>query len=244
MRKKLMLVMGLLCFMGSTAFAIDFMGPPTAELKAGQWDVGFVYSTTERDLEISGFGLKATGEVETNRYYGNIGYGLSDYLELGIKLGVADAEAEGADIGGLDFAWGFSTKYTFASDETLDWGALFQMSWLNTDDSDTYDLTDYGYGAAESAKLELDVYEMQIAVGPTFKQEGWKLYGGPFVYLVDGDLDITALGGKAGFDVEEDSAFGGYVGACFDLAENTNLAIEFAGVSGGWGLGIGISWEF
>ena len=245
MTKKLVLVMGLLCFIGSTAIAIDFMGPPTAELKEGQWDIGFIYSRTERDLEISGLGVKITKEVETNRYYANIGYGLTDYWELGIKLGAADAEEDslGLDFA-TDFAWSWNTKITFASDENVDWGALFQMSWFETDDSGVYNLTGLGMGAATAAKMELDISEIHIAIGPTLKREGWKLYGGPFVYLVDGDLDATVAGAKFGLDVEEDSAFGGYVGASFDVAENTNLAIEFAAVSNGWGLSTGIFWEF
>ena len=224
------------------AKAIDFMGPPTAGLKQGQWDVGFIYSFSEMDLEVSGYGISDTlKNVESNRYWANLGYGLADWLEINLRLGAANAEADDLEFdGSTDFAWGFNTKITFASDEKIDWGALFQMSWLKTDDS--YDFSAYGYSG--SADVEVDAYEIQIALGPTLKMEGWKLYGGPFVHLVEGDLDAKVAGVTYGFDLEEDSAFGGYVGTQIDLAENTALNVEGQLTGGGWGIGGGIVWKF
>ncbi len=226
------------------AKAIDFMGPPTAELKQGQWDVGFIYSFSEMDLEVSGYGISETlKDLKSNRYWANLGYGLEDWCELNLRLGAADAEADDLDFdGGADFAWGFNTKITFASDDKIDWGALFQMSWTKTDDSYNYDLSEWGLGTSQS--VEVDAYEMQIAVGPTLKMEGWKLYGGPFVHLVEGDLDVKIAGVTVGFDLDEDSAFGGYVGTQIDLAESAALYVEGQFTGGGYGIGGGIVWKF
>jgi hypothetical protein len=81
---------------------------------------------------------------------------------------------------------------------------------------------------------------------------GWKLYGGPFFYMFNGDFDLkeTNSGGevsswwKGKADVEEDSSFGGYIGAKFDLSQNTAMTVEFSAISDGWGLGTGITFKF
>lgn len=245
MNRKLVMVVGLLCLLSSASLAIDFMGPPTAELNEGQWSFGFLYSSSERDLEVEGFGINAPlDDVETTRYFANLGYGLTDWWEFGLRLGVAESEIDDIDFnGGTDFAIGWGTKITFASDENIDWGALFQASWSQGDESYNYDFSEYGLGTGKF-NIDIDAYEIQMAVGPTIKMEGCTLYGGPFVYLVYGDLDAKALGVTVNFDIEEDSAVGGYIGAAFDLAENTTLSVEYAAIDGGSAIGALIGWKF
>jgi len=78
---------------------------------------------------------------------------------------------------------------------------------------------------------------MQIAVGPTWKlNDTLSIYGGPFVHLIDGDVENA--------DLEEDSAFGGYVGAEAALADNTSLFGEIQLTGSGWAIGAGIGWKF
>ena len=232
---RFVLIVAVLLLFGANCFAIDFMGPPTAGLKQGQWNIGAIYSFSETDLEISDadYTLK---DVEINRYWANLGYGFADCWEANLRLGAANAEIDdfgGEDFsGGTDFAWGFNTKVTFASAEKIDWGALFQMSWIDTEDT------------IEGVDLEIDGYEMQIAAGPTLKMEGWKLYGGPFLHFVDADIEVEILDLTGSADLEEDSEFGGYVGTQIDLTENTALNIEGQVTGGGWGIGAGIGWRF
>lgn len=250
---RIRFVVLVLALFGSRCFAIDFMGPPATELKSGQWKTGFIYSFSEQDIEVSGLGIDATlDDVEVSRYYVGAAVGIWDGWELSGRIGASKVEADIEDVefdGGTDFAWSWGTKITFASDEKVDWGALFQMSSLRGDDSFTIDLSDFGLGTG-SADVELsDAYEMLIAVGPTFKMESWKLYGGPFLYLVKGDLEVkgTVAGesGKATFDLEEDTMFGAYIGTQIDIAQNTCLNVEYAMTVGGdWGIGAGIGWRF
>ena len=234
-------VLVLLLF-GAHCFAIDFMGPPATELKSGQWKAGLIYSHSEQDIEVSsgtiaGIDLSSgtIDDVEVNRYYAGAAVGIWDGWELNGRLGAAEVETDVDDVeldGGTDFAWSLGTKITFASDEKIDWGALFQMSSLKGDDN------------IAGIDFEIDAVEMQIAVGPTFKMEGWKLYGGPFICLIDGDLDIKVPGDEESFDLEEDEMVGAYIGAEIDIAKNTCLAVEVAGISGGWGAGAAIGWRF
>jgi hypothetical protein len=79
---------------GSTAFALDPMGPPAAGLKQGQFKAGADYSHSEMDLELSdGTWIEYidgvfwdAGEAEsftlknfkTNKVYANLGYGFAE----------------------------------------------------------------------------------------------------------------------------------------------------------------------
>jgi len=241
-------VLVLLLF-GAHCFAIDFMGPPATELKSGQWKAGVIYSFSEQDIEVSGLDIDETvDDVEINRYYAAAAVGIWDGWELNGRIGAAKVEADVASIefdGGTDFAWSWGTKITFASNEKIDWGALFQMSLLRGDKKDV-DLSDWGLSSSSDVELS-DAYEMLIAVGPTFKMEGWKLYGGPFLYLVKGDLEVkSTVSEESGtLDIEEDTMFGAYIGAQIEVAKNTCLNIEYAlTVGGDWGVGAGIGWRF
>lgn len=243
MKKRYVLAIGLLCAMSSAVFGIDFKGPPAASLKAKKWSAGFIYSQTERDMKLTNYVGEGTGEIESKRSYLGIGYGVTDYWEVDVRLGVADADEKNVELPS-DFAWGLGTKVTFSSTDNIDWGGLFQMNWIHTEDSGSYSFAKYGLAAATNAKMDFDIYEIQVAVGPTIKQPGWKIYGGPFFYFAGGDLRVTTGGTEYKFHVEEDSNFGGYIGASFDIGANTDLTVEVSGIREGWGLGTGITWKF
>jgi len=224
MAKKLLLVsvvLTVLALAGSSALALAPMGPPTAGLKTGQFRVGIEYAYSDLDMELDGEELDG---VTSNMIFGNLGYGIMDDWEAFVRLGVANADIEDGDFSGdYGFAWGLGTKVTFLKQENLNWGALFQITWMNSEDED----------------VEIDAYDMQIAVGPTWKlSDTLSIYGGPFVHLIDGEVS------DGNGDLEEDSAFGGYVGAEAALAENTSLFGEFQFTGAGWAIGTGINWKF
>jgi hypothetical protein len=242
MKRKIVLT-GVLCVMVgmlcSAAFAAAPIGKPTAGLKTGQFRAGFDYAWGEANLELSYGGSSITlKDVETNSYLANLGYGISDDWEVYIRLGVANADFEDFD-GDYGFAYGFGTKVTFAKDDKLSWGALFQMGWTKSED--TYTDTDFGLGMFD---MEADFYEMQIAVGPTYEMEGWRIYGGALLYFLDGDLDVKGAGVSGSIDIEEESQFGGYVGAEFDLAENCLLYVEGQFTGDAEAIGAGVAWKF
>jgi opacity protein-like surface antigen len=226
MEKKLLLVVVVLATValaGSAALALAPTGPPTAGLKTGQFRVGVEYSYSNEDMKLEGHKLDNT---TSNMIFGNLGYGIMDDWEAFVRLGVANVDYKDGDFSGdYGFVWGLGTKVTFLKQENLNWGALFQMTWTNSEDEG----------------VEFDFYDMQIAVGPTWKlSDTLSIYGGPFVHFINGDVD--GYGYTA--DLEEDSAYGGYIGAEAALADNTSLFGEFQLTGSGWAIGTGINWKF
>ncbi|TFG49794.1 MAG: hypothetical protein E4H40_02395 [Candidatus Brocadiia bacterium] len=256
-----------MAFLTSTVFAIGHIGPPTAELKKGQWDLGFNYSYSTQDLDSSSakyvwdgdepehFKLK-TKDFNVHRYYAVGGYGICDRWEVFGQLGVADLKAdfEGDDwTDGVnfdnDFAWGLGTRFTLAQQDKVKWGFSAQANWLDTSNTEKgIEVDEVTYTWKE--KYSIETFELLLAFGPTIDMGGWKLYGGPFYYYLDGDYewkesysDTTDVGKETG-DLEEDSNFGGFIGAIVPLAKNVNMTAEFSATADGWGLGTGITFKF
>jgi hypothetical protein len=278
MMDKRFLVVGLVIVsLCANVFAFAFVGPPTAELKKGQWSVGFDYSYSKQGLEkttLEGtyFSIDAGvpqststklkfKDLKTQRYYGTIGYGIDDWWELNVSLGIADVKDTYKQVGdkvyewiGInfdnDFAWGWGTKVTFARQDKIDWGVAFQMNWMDTSMSyDTIEGTDELYKRTPS----LSTYDLLVAVGPTVDMGGWKLYGGPFYYYLNGDLDSKVIGyDEDGFDfIDKESGdlrakdnFGGFIGAQVDLTNGIAWTAEVSAQQNGWGFSTGIAWKF
>ncbi|TET88118.1 MAG: hypothetical protein E3J46_05515 [Desulfobacteraceae bacterium] len=134
--EKKMWVTVLVVVLGSSTLAVGLtpMGPPRAGLTKGQYRVGLDYSYSEMDLKLSGYGFSWTADVEANMLFGNFGYGISDKWEGFVRLGFANVEAEDFD-GDNEFAYGFGTKLTFAEQDAVTWGALFQIGWFEGEDT-------------------------------------------------------------------------------------------------------------
>lgn len=224
-RKRMLLLVVALMVAGlwsSAAWALRPMGPPMAGLKQSQMSVGFDFSWSEMNLEVDG---GTVDDVESVAYLANLGYGIADNWEAFIRLGIAGIDVDDEGFSGDDqFAYGFGTKVTFAENDPLTWGGLFQMDWTKSEDED----------------VEIDTFEIQIAVGPTYQMEGMSLFGGPFLHFVDGEG--TAPGDT--FDLEQESEIGGYVGAQFDIAENASWNIEYQFTGDASAICTGIVWRF
>jgi hypothetical protein len=271
MKIKLFLVMGLLCFLSAQTFALNFMGPPTAELNQGQWSVGYNYSYSVQDLDktrqnwslINDGVVTSTGEgqlriedLSVQRHYVGINTGFTDWWEIYTRLGFSDVKG---DIHWLDvdskaaynfdndFAWGWGTKITFKKSDTIAWGASLHMNWLDTSTSKTEGAS--GSGPWRDT-VRIDTYDTLLAVGPTIDMGGWKLYGGPFYYSLAGDYEHERdffelnLVEREDARIEEDSSFGVFVGAVVDLNENSDLTAELSFTSDGWALGAGVAKKF
>jgi hypothetical protein len=261
MEKKVLLlgvvVVGVLC---SAAFALAPMGPPIATLKQGQWSAAGEYGYSKMDLQAdvkwsaSGPGLAESGKESTtvkdfksSMFFANLGYGVSDNWEAFLRLGAADVKMQGGFDGGYGFAWGFGTKVTFLKQDSITWGGLFQMTWFNPgDDKMTDDVND----VLVSGNAEVNWWEMQIAVGPSWQTGGLCIYGGPFLHFLNGDYDekLTGTGSisKATANIEQDSEFGGYVGAQCDLGNwiqnaSWNADLQFTGDA--WAFATGVIWR-
>ena len=231
--EKKMWVAALVAVLASSTLALGLapMGPPRASLNQGQSSAALDYSYSEMDLEFSGFGTTATEEVETNMLFANLGYGITEQCEGFARLGVATIEVEDFD-SGSEFAYGLGTKLTLAEQDAVTWGALFQIGWFEGDDS------------IAGVDVEIDAYEIQIAAGLTYEAENMRIYGGPFLHFVDGDGNAEILGYSGSFDVEQESVFGGYIGAQMDTAKNSFLNVEAQFTGDAWALGFGIGGRF
>jgi hypothetical protein len=257
------------------------MGPPKALLGQDRWDLGIEYGHQTMDLEASGTdiniehipvlhittrkGKYEIEDLESNIIMGRASYGINDNWDAFVRVGITDVESDieqtfpdsaqheyqGFD-GSFGFGWGFGTRATFWQDEEVSWGGLFQITWLEPDDSSITSIISPG-DLNYSGSAEIDIWEVQIAVGPTLRlDDNFRVYGGPFLHFVNGDLDLsgstvdmgTDLRVEAEGDIEEKSQIGGYVGANLDVDQNTSCCLEFQFTSDAWGIGIGAARRF
>lgn len=226
MKKIVIIILVLMC---SQAFGLTLMGPPMAELEQGQKGLGLNLSYSEMDIKESVLGGSWTFSVESFTYLINLGYGISDNWEAFVLLGLTDVEHEDLDRSS-EFAYGFGTKFTISQQDSLSLGGLFQITWSEADDT------------VLGIETEIDYYEIQIAVGPTYTNDTVSIYGGPFLHFIDGDVDYKTLGVTS--DIEQESEFGGYIGLNAELAENTNWQIELQFTGDAYAICTGISWKF
>ena len=245
--------------------------------------VGFSHGEVDLDTrgtgrEDEGFGFFAPvsdkHEIEnltTNIILGSLGFGISDSWDVFVSVGAADAEDDiteelaGGAVGnrytGFDssyeIAYGFGSRATFWEDGDITWGGLFQILWQNPDGS--VDLGAFTDPIARTdaftltGDAELDFWELQVAVGPTWEGDNFRVYGGPFLHIVDGDIDIDTAGVDAADapwrvvssgEVEEASRFGGYAGAQWLMSENTIANLEIQVTADAWAVGLGAVWKF
>ncbi len=221
-------------------------------------------------------------DFKTQRHYATFGYGVQDWWEVYFQLGCADVKAKmqtdeygaAGDAGDFnfdnDFAWGWGTRITFHEQGNIRWGASVQMNWLDissdrkaieVDDNDEVDAngTPVITTFTDEFGVDLETYDLLIAVGPTVDMGGWKLYGGPFFYYLSGNMNLkyssvretskdsstSAMKLKAGGDLEKaDSNFGGFIGAQFALWGNTHLTTEFSFTGDSSAFGAGVSCKF
>ncbi len=235
---SIVVVAGLL---SSSAWALTPLGPPRAGLKQKQNSLGFSFASSEMDLEISGYGLSYTAtDIDWKTYLANLGYGLSDDCELYVLLGFSKCSTDDFN-GSTEFSWGFGSKFTVAKDKQVTWGGLFQMVSLSSEDSATSEVPIQGY---TSASVDVQLFDIQIAFGPTYTQEAFSIYGGPFLHFVDGDLDVRANWDSGSVDIEQESEFGGYFGAMIELAESASLFGEYQMTGDASAFAGGIVWWF
>jgi hypothetical protein len=248
------------------------MGPPVAGLKQGQFKTGVEFSYSEMDLETTdgtfvelldglffdagqatSFTIK---DFEIAKTYLNLGYGFADMFEGFLRVGGTKGsfgdsiweDAEEFDSGN-ELAVGAGIKVTFLEQDGLKLGGLFQGS-----------ASEY-HGKMESPNwtgpdfVEIDMTEVQLAVGASYTwAERFSIYGGPFMHFVGGELDnevgasITETGellnSQYVWDLDEDSVFGGYVGAQLEVAEGCSVNVEYQKTAAADAFAASILWRF
>jgi len=227
----LMLIVIGLCGSGTLATT---MGPPAAGLEAGKYGVGLDYSNSEigidvdsertsltlqavylndvrqpnldKEFQVDPEKLKFEEKFESDMIFANLGYGVSDKLEVFLRLGMADFDANDMD-GSSEFAYGLGARATFYEEGNLKLGALLQMTWAKADGDfyeqkrivvkDAFGNDEINETVGTTSTWEIDYYQLKFAVGPTYKlTEDFSIYGGPFYHLVSGDYDMERSGEK------------------------------------------------
>jgi len=211
----------------SQAIALSPMGPPIPDIDVGQYGIDFGYGYGEVDVKASGYGVSATlSGVDFSTIFAQLNYGIAENWQGSFRLGTAEIE------GDSDFTWGLGTKVGLGEHYGLDWGALFQINWFDNEEAFTVD----GY----SGIMDFEAYEIQLALGPTYKTDNFSIYGGPFLHFIEGDLELLGLT----FDLEQESVIGGYVGISTEIAENTDLNLEFQATGNAQTIGLKLAWRF
>ena len=264
MKHTPLLAIVMVVALGSGVLGVGFLGTPTAEIGQGNWSIGYDYSYSSQDTEKrtgvfweDGFGEDTLNmrleDFKVQRHYAVIAYGLTNEWDVYVKLGIANLKASKKDYDtdislynpsmnfDTDFAWGWGTRYTFAQQDIITWGAALQMNWLDTEWK--------GTDGNNRLKADFDSYDLFVSVGPTVDLGGWKVYGGPFYYYLNGDYDLSitddlGLWYTEKADIRADRNWGGFIGSTVDLGHNLNWTIEYSTTGKGWGLGTGIAWSF
>ncbi|MHC4434043.1 MAG: hypothetical protein ACYTBS_19545 [Planctomycetota bacterium] len=277
---KLVVALVAVGMCSSVALALPPMGPPKAMVGQDQWTVGVGFSYGEMDLEARGKGQENQGagfaapafdehdieDLTTSMILGTLGFGVSDSWDVFVSVGGADAqdditgELPGGTVGNRysdfdsshEFCYGVGSRVTFWEDGDITWGGLLQIIWQNPDGSiDLRAANDPTFTLTGDA--ELDFWELQVAAGPTWEGDNFRVYGGPFLHIVDGDVDLDTTGVDAfaatwqvisNGDVREASQLGGYAGAEWLLYENTMANVEVQFTSDAWAVGLGAVLKF
>ena len=285
MRKitTLLIIGAFVTGISNSAFALSPMGPPKARLEPRQWSFGLDYEHSEMDLETvsnprietqDGVVVTDTDPVKSkyeidgltsNMVYANIGYGLSGSWDLYVQAGLSDAQADITEVqaGGVTgdkyknfdssygLAWGVGTRATFAKDGDITWGGLLQVSWAKPDSSGLTCVGDPNF----EGDAEIEYWEIQLAVGPTFESEYYRIYGGPFLHFVYGSIDLkgtatypepdpAVITVNSSNNINNNVNIGGFIGTQLYLAENSSLYAECQFTSDAFGIGVGIAWKF
>jgi len=257
---------------GPAAFALSPLGPPTSGLKQEDFKIGADYSHSKMDLELNdgkyveyldGW-FDASGaesdltlkDIKINTVYANIGYGVTDKLEVFLRLGGTNAKFGGSTFwpsgdefdSNTDFSIGGGIKATFFEEGKLKVGGLIQVDWSELDGA----IRPKEWPVADDT-VQFDLTQVQIAVGPSYElTERVLIYGGPFLHFVYGNWEDVynqfdpagLLTSKKSWTVEEDSCFGAYIGTQMEINENSTFLIEYQQTSSAYAVGASIAVTF
>ncbi len=259
-------------FWSSEAFSLDVMGPPAAGTENGMFEAGIEYTNSKMDLEFHnglyseyidgvfdnwGEALDITlRDLKINRTYAKFGYGFYNNAEVFLRLGGFNAkfgdsiweDSEQFD-SGPELAAGGGIKLTFFRNGKMKLGGLFQLNTSHFDGR----LEASHWAAADS--VEINLTEAQLAAGASYAcNEHLTIYGGPFLHFINGDISDefsqvdSGTGGlltsKYTWDIKQESALGGYIGAQMSFNENCSFNLEYQQTADASAFGIGLLLKF
>jgi hypothetical protein len=269
-------ILGVLLLWTPYVLALDRMGPAVGQLGQGKFSIGLDYAFSDTDLDASGHSVYTSQQtaaepppiivrqykkhsatmdrVNMNRLYATVGYGLLEQTDLFVRLGGAQIEYK--DDGGTHPALSSGVRSTFYTKGDLQIGGLAQVSWSQA-----------GYkaipfpnpfnGSQVAMRGDLDLYEIQAALAASYQlTEPFSIYGGPFLYFADGDLDLgrdnpwhvwipegKALSLKSSYDIEETCRLGVYIGAEYKITAGVTWGIECQYTPDAEAIATGLAWR-
>jgi hypothetical protein len=230
-----------------------------------------VYTTGGPTLE-----LRESVDVDDlamNMFFGTVAYGVGDTWDLFVRLGVADAQddltakdvalvtsvAGDPDIaqqysigkydGNLGFAGGIGTRATLYRSGPWAFGGLAQVTWFFPGDSDVrYTDPIWGDDAVQTGQVSIEFWEAQVSLAAIYEIDTLRLWAGPFLQFIDGDLDrdgSTSAGDFRGefcgsADLEEKSELGGHVGVDWEASSEVHVWVEGQLTGDSWFFGAGL----
>ena len=266
----------VVCSSAPIALALDPMGPPVAEFEQGQFKAGLEFSYSEMDLEVTNGTFiefldgvdPITGELipksftlknfEAAKTFANLGYGFTDNVEGFLRIGGTRAEF-------VDSLWVDSEEFESGSNLAIGAGlkAFIELGGLKVGGIIQGSYAEY-QGELDAPQwpapdfVEIDLTEVQLALGASYTTWSFSIYGGPFLHLISGDLydnetllfieEDTEVPGLLNteyvWDLDEDSIFGGYIGAQLEVAEGCSVNVEYQKTAAADAFGASIFWRF
>jgi hypothetical protein len=193
------------CLFSLPVLAITF-GPVTPETKQGEISLGpgFFHLTGE---------LEDGQDFTSSQVYVQLGYGLTDRVQLVFAGGAADLTVDDV-FGSDDFEENYRAFGAAGIKVMLHEGAPFGFGFF----AQGLFSDDFEDGLATFS----DNLEINSGFSLQAELEGALLYGGPFYYMREGDVEVAGVTG----DYEEDGGFGGFIGISWPLANGFTIGLE------------------
>lgn len=261
-------------FGSSNVFAMDMLGPPTAELEKGTFRVGADYSLSEMELEVieceasiyfnnelvyEGDEKSVTiKDFKVNTLYATVGYGFSENYEAFIRMGTAKATfgdallEEGEELdSNFNLAVGGGIKATVYEGFNLKVGGVIQVNWTALDG----DLDSSSWEVPQSHYVEMSTTELQLAMGVTYMYSSRvSFYGGPIAHFISGNFDykfsrFRTIEGftdsrEYSWEINDGPTYGGYIGAHIEIAKNSSANIEYQQTSNISAIGVNVMMRY
>jgi len=248
-RKSILLGALVLCLISSSTWAISHIGPPGTTSEKGQIGFNIGGRMAKTDMKIDSLNAAGTplGQTTIKRaksqdVFFDLTYGLFNNWEGFVRMCVHEIDEGAGDFGGRtkvssdkDFGWGLGIRGTFYRTPKWSVGGVFQMMNLDTDGKARI-------GAFEGG-INMDIWEYMLAVGPTYHVTDMvSIYGGPFMYIIDGEVHGQLFLPYSG-DLEEDTMFGGFIGTEIGFTESSSLRLEYAHTDSADGVSLAYSYR-
>jgi hypothetical protein len=224
--KKLWIAAVLALGVCGNALALNYIGPPTTRMEAGQWAVGASFSHSLQDIKYDGHRFD---NAEQDVVVGRVAVGLvTSRLEISGLAGAADFEGGSLDTD-YTFLLGGAFRATLWKGQNLDWGVVGQGTFMSTEDTGSRTVD------------ELKLGEVLFGLGPCWRPDWGIVYGGALVHVITGTLKTVA---DEEYDLEQDSPFGAYLGGGIELERHLMATAEVQATPDAYGWGVGLLWRF